>query len=131
MTEKLTEKEQNFVKELANNGGNGTQAALKAYDTNDPASAASIASRKAKKPAVQSALEKELESQNITIERAIKPIADALDDEDINVRLKGSDRALKLLMPNQSTNIGVNLNIDVAHFGGECVVDAEEADETD
>lgn len=129
MTNKLTDKEKSLVKELANNGGNGTRAALEVYNTDKPANAASIASRKMKKPAVKNALEKELEAQNITIKRAIEPIAEALNDDDINVRLKGSDRALKLLAPNQTANIGFNFNIDVAHFGGECVIDAEKADE--
>jgi phage terminase small subunit len=118
-TEKLTLKEQVFIDEYFRNGGNGTQAALVAYDTTDDNTAAYIAWDNLRKPKVKALLEKHrqaiIDRQNITLERAIAPISDALDakmvikvkDEDGNVkeievvdidtRLKGSDRALKLL----------------------------------
>lgn len=41
----LTDKQAAFLAEYHSNGRNGTQAALKAYDTTDPATAAVLASR--------------------------------------------------------------------------------------
>ena len=121
MKKKVTKKQTEFAKEFVKNGGNGTQAALKVYDAKTPAAANAIASKNLKKPAVQDALKAELKRQNITLERAIKPIADALDDEDLDIRLKGSDRALKLLLPKEKNNIDLNFNIDSANFGGQFV----------
>lgn len=133
-TEKLTVKEKEFVKTLAKNGGNGTKAALKAYDTKKPRRAAAIASKKLKSPKIQTALEKELQKQGITLERALQPISKALVAtknengsvvDDIEVQLKGSDRALKLLLPKEKSenNLNFNFNIDSARFGGEFVVE--------
>ena len=128
---KLTEKEKKLVKTYARNGGNGTKAALKAYKTKNPKRASAIASKKLKSPKVQNALEKELQKHNITLDRALKPIGDALDDADIDIRLKGSDRALKLLLPKEKTenNLNFNFNIDSARFGGEFVMDGGVSDE--
>lgn len=127
----LTEKEKKLVKAYAKNGGNGTKAALKAYKTKSPKRASAIASKKLKLPKVQNALEKELAKHNITLDRALKPIDDALGDDDIDIRLKGSDRALKLLLPKEKTenNLNFNFNIDSARFGGEFVVDSEVSNE--
>lgn len=126
MSEKLTKKEEAFVKNFAANGGKVTKAALKAYDTDNYHRAAAIGSRNLKKPKIQEALEKELERQNITLPRALKPIANALKSPDIETQLKGSDRALKLLLPTQKSDLNLNLNIDSAHFGGEFVAEVKE-----
>ena len=128
---RLTEKEKKFVETYAKNGGNVTKAALKAYKSKTPKQASSIASTKLKKPKIQDALEKELKAQKITLKKALSPIADALNDADIEVRLKGSDRALKLLLPKDKpeSNLSFNLNIDSAHFGGEFVIEGETTDE--
>lgn len=127
----MTEKEKKFVKAYAKNGGNGTKAALKAYKSKNDKQASSVASTKLKSPKIQDALAKELKAQKITLKKAISPIADALNDQDIEVRLKGSDRALKLLLPKEKTenNLSFNLNIDSAHFGGEFVIEGETVDE--
>lgn len=123
----LTAKEEKFVQTLASNGGNGTKAALEAYDTENYDRASAIASKKMKSPKIQEALKKELAKQGITLPKALKPIARALADKDLEMQLKGSDRALKLLLPNRGeNNLSVNLNIDSAHFGGEFVIDGEE-----
>lgn len=54
----LTIKQNAFVTEFIENGGNGTQAALKTYDTVDPRTAAMMASDLLTKPNINSALEK-------------------------------------------------------------------------
>lgn len=145
--EVLTEKEGKFVKAYTENGGNGTQAALKAYDTTNPRRAAVLAHDKLKSPKIQNAIEKELKKQGITISSAIAPIAKGLKakrrgldgklirDEnkkpldDLEVQLRAADRALKLLLPKEKTDFNFNLNIDSANFGGEFVIDGELEDE--
>ena len=140
MTKKQpTKKEKELVKNLVANGGNKTRAALKAYDTKKPKRAYSIASKALKKPEVQGALQEELRRQKITLGRALKPIskalvatkkdADGTTVDDLDIQLKGSDRALKLLLPDRKgdNNLSISLNIDSANFGGEFVIDAKEA----
>lgn len=140
---KLTEKEKKLVKAYVANGGNGTKAAFDAYKSTSPKSASSIASRKLKSPKIQDALKKELAKHGITLDSAIAPIAKGLKakkrgldgriirDEnkkpldDLDVQLKASDKALKLLLPKETADLNFNLNIDSAHFGGEFVIDGE------
>lgn len=140
---KLTEKEKKLVKAYVANGGNGTKAVFNAYKSTSPKSASAIASRKLKSPKIQNAIEKELKRQGITLGSAIAPIAKGLKakkrgldgrlitDEnkepidDIEVQLRASDRALKLLLPKEKADLNFNLNIDSAHFGGEFVIDGE------
>ncbi len=54
--EDLTKKQAEFVKEYLDTG-NGTQAALKAYDTEDPNTAGAIASENLRKPKIIEYLE--------------------------------------------------------------------------
>lgn len=56
MATRLTKKEKKFVVAFADTG-NGTQAALQAYDTTDPASAAVIASKELRKVKILDALD--------------------------------------------------------------------------
>jgi hypothetical protein len=93
---KLTQKQAKFVRGIAE-GKTNTDAALAAYDTVDYGIASSIATENLKKPSVQEAVEYALVKLNITPERAIKPIDDALNDDDVKTRLMGSDRAIKLM----------------------------------
>jgi len=59
MTERIkpTFKQQEFAREYVNSKGNGTQAALKAYDTGDPMVASVIAYENLKKPYIKEAIE--------------------------------------------------------------------------
>ena len=140
----LPEKDKKFVKEYAKNCGNGTKAALKAYKSKTPKQASTVATRKLKNPTILEALQKELKKQGITLGSAIAPIAKGLvakkrdlklgelmfDEngeplDDLDVQLKASDRALKLLLPKDSPDINFNLHIDSANFGGEFVREGE------
>ena len=115
-TKKLTVKEQKLVKGIAQ-GKSQTQAAKDAGYSHR--SATVIASEALTKPNVKEALAIALERNGITLDKALAPIGKALtatkveihgqgDDafaevvEDIDLQLKGSDRALKLM------NIGQN-----------------------
>jgi len=95
-TPKLTPKQAKFVRGIAE-GKTNTDAALEAYDTDDYGSAASIATENLKKLDIQQAVEIARVKLGITPERALKPIDDALNDDDLEMRLKGSDRALKVM----------------------------------
>ena len=137
---KITPKERSFVKEYVKNGGDGAKAVLKTYNTSKPKQAAAIASKNLKKPKIRDLLKEELQRQGITLEKALQPISKALvatkkdvdgsTIDDLDTQLKGSDRALKLLIdqPEKTGSLNLNLNIDSAHFGGEFVVDGEEID---
>jgi len=93
---KLTPKQAKFVRGIAQ-GKTNTDSALEAYDTDDYNVAKVIASENLTKPNVQQAIEIARVKLNITPERALKPIDDALNDPDLEMRLKGSDRALKIM----------------------------------
>lgn len=93
---KLSPKQAKFVKGIADGKPNYV-AALEAYDTDSPEVANAIAVENLQKPSIQQAIEKARIELNITPERALKPIDDALNAEDLETRLKGSDRALKIM----------------------------------
>lgn len=107
---KLTIKQKKFVKAYVANDGNGTKAALQAYNTVDEKTASVIASENLEKPSVKEAIDAALEKHGITIEKATQPIADGLIatrkigfgdnaeyEVDHSTRLKASGMALKLL----------------------------------
>jgi phage terminase small subunit len=110
---KLTPKQAKFVEGIAK-GKKQYQAALDAYDTTDERVATAIATENLSKPSIRQALEPIFEKHNINIDSAIAPIGKALtatkvvihgnkEDafaevvEDLDMQLKGSDRALKLM----------------------------------
>lgn len=124
-TKPLTYKENKLIKGIAS-GKTRRQAALDAYDTTSPETASAIASETLAKPNVQEALAKAFEDNGITLNAAIAPIGKALiatkvvihgnkDEafaevvEDVDLQLKGSDRALRLMGIGQ-TNDGVTNN---------------------
>lgn len=105
---KLTTKQAKFVKGIAE-GKTNTDSALEAYDTATYGTAAVIATENLKKPNIQEAIELARVKLGITPERALKPIDDALNSDDIETRLKGSDRALKIMgIANKGDNPTIN-----------------------
>lgn len=123
MSRKPTLKQKAFVKEYVKNGGNGTQAALKTYGTDDYKTAQNIASENLSKPIVMEELIKTARRLGVTEEKIVSPVVDALDSEDLDMRLKGHDRMVKML---NGKDVGVSLNIENAsgieisfkNFGG-------------
>lgn len=123
----LTIKEINFIKGIVA-GKTKQRAVLDAYNVKSPATASVMASEALKRPNVQAALAIAMERHGITLDKAIEPIGKALNAtkvqitgqgnetvsevvEDLEMQLKGSDRALKLM--------GVGQNKDAApsvHF---------------
>lgn len=113
----LTSKQAKFVKGIAEGKPNYV-AALEAYDTDQPEVANAIAVENLQKPSIQEAIELARVKLNITPERVLKPIDDALNDDDVKTRLMGTDRALKLmgLGKKDSGNTTYNFNnVQVTH----------------
>lgn len=109
---KLTQKQAKFVRGIAE-GKTNTQSAIDAYDieSKDVVNvAAVIANENLNKPNIQQALEQAMVKLNLTPERALQPIDDALNNEDVKTRLMGSDRALKLMQPKEQQGININFN---------------------
>lgn len=100
---KLTIKQAKFVKAYVDNDGNGTKAALQTYDVKNENSAHAIASENLQKPTIQEAIDNAMVKLNITPELTIAPVAEALIHEDLDMRLKGHDRAVKLMTLSQKT----------------------------
>ncbi len=109
---KLTTKQAKFVRGIAE-GKTNTDSALEAYDTDSYEVAKVIASENLTKPNIQEAIELARVKLNLTPERALKPIDDALNHEDLEMRLKGSDRALKIMgISNKGEGNTVNINFN-------------------
>lgn len=106
---KLTMKQAKFVRGIAE-GKTNTDAALEAYDTDSYDVAKVIASENITKPNVKEAIDLAMVKLNLTPERALKPIDDALDSDDLEMRLKGSDRAIRLMGIANKDNGGGTIN---------------------
>ena len=111
MSRKPTLKQKAFVEEYVRNGGNGTQAALKTYGTDDYKTAQNISSENLSKPIVMEELIKTARRLGVTEEKIVSPVVDALDSEDLDMRLKGHDRMVKML---NGKDPGLSLNIENA-----------------
>ena len=113
---KLTPKQAKFVKEYVKEG-NGTKAALKAYNVKNDHTATQIAHENLTKPDIQRALLKAAERLGITEDKIIEPVALALQAEDkdgnpdLDMRLKGHDLIVKLINGKEN---GLQLNIENA-----------------
>ncbi len=97
MAKKLTYKEAKLVKGIAE-GKTQREAYMEAYDTkgNIPTVDAE-ASKTISKPHVKEALYEALSARGITPDKIIAPVAEALEHDDLEMRLKGHDRAVKLV----------------------------------
>lgn len=127
---KLTQKQAKFIQGIAE-GKTNTQAVIDAYDIQSEDIenvASSIAAENLRKPTIQEALDVAFTKHKITIDRAIEPINKALnakkivpiegdfyvtDVDDLDMQLKGSDRALKLMGVSQEKGTNTNNFIQV------------------
>lgn len=116
MTEKLTKKQRAFIKEYKANGGNGTQAAIKAGYSEHTADV--IATENLRKPSISEALAKEekkmQEKYQYTLDDMVRELNDALASsaEEHNrsaqlkaIELKGKAFGLFVDRVEQNTNI--------------------------
>ena len=117
----LTPKQKKFIEGITQ-GKTGVQSALNAYDTKDNLTARVMASENLTKPNIQNALIPFLNKHNLTIDRALHQIDISLSADstnqytgevtpDYNVRLKASDRALKLLGITQEQGSTISLHL--------------------
>lgn len=120
MATKLTKKQKVFVEEYAETG-NGTQSALKAYDTDSPKVASVIAVENLAKPSIKEALEEALpDSMLLEVHReglyATKPIyvegKRVDEDADFTVRAKYLDMGYKL-KGSYAAEKHLNLNVEL------------------
>lgn len=120
---KLSLKQKLFVKEYLANKGNGTQAALKVYNTKNYNSAHSIASENLQKPAIQEEISKNLEDllSPAAKQKTVKEIADIAYTDDRKV-MTHKVKCLDLLSKIQElqteriekTVKTLNINIDLS-----------------
>lgn len=123
MSKRLTTKQKAFAEEYIRNGGNGTQAAMKVYDTESYKTASAISVENLEKPLIIEELVKTARRLGVTEEKIVSPVIDALDSQDLDMRLKGHDRMIKML---NGKDTGLSLNIENAsgieisfkNFGG-------------
>ena len=100
---KPTLKQQRFIAEYVANGGNGVQAALIAYETNDYNTANQIARDNLQKPTIQREIAKRAEKVGLNVEDALRTVKEGMDAEDSKgnpqwgARLRASDMTLKLV----------------------------------
>lgn len=128
MAKPLTVKEARLVKGIAQ-GKKKQQAGIDAGYTGKPETISATVSETLKKPKVQEALEKAFIKHGIDIDSAVAPIGKALKAtkveihgngeeafaevvEDIDMQLKGSDRALRLMNIGQNREGGTTVNLN-------------------
>jgi hypothetical protein len=103
----LTPKQRAFISAWIDNGGNGTKAAMQAFECSTPASAASCASRMLRNRKVMAELERALDRSSLA-EKIVRVINDGLnatlppqgpyrDFPDHKTRLKTAHKALKMM----------------------------------
>ena len=97
MRKKPTFKQKTFAQSYVKNKGNGTKAALEAYNPNNKVTAQSIATENLSKPLVRQEINRVLREQGVTVKRAAAAVGDNLDNEDQRTRLRAADMTLKLL----------------------------------
>lgn len=136
---KLTIKQTKFVKAYVATNGNGRQSALMSYDTTSQDVANAIAVENLQKPSIKEAIEQALIKHEITMDAAVKPIADgllatrtvgfgedALETVDHSTRLKASGMALKLMGAEQKSDTPAgNIFINNANFNSKKYVEGE------
>lgn len=121
----LTQKEIKLIRGILE-GKTKRQAALEAYNAKTPETASAMASETLSKPNVQEALQLALSKQGITIEKVVEPVTKALnatvkirtqdgvvvdtEEPDLEMQLKGHDRAMKILNVNQAKDGSTNAN---------------------
>jgi hypothetical protein len=122
----ITIKEAKLIKGIAE-GKTPRESALATYNVSTPESASAMASKTLAKVNVRAALDAELAKQGITLEKIIQPVAAALDAKiriksvvtgetveidapDLEMNLKGHDRAVKLMGLHNTGDGGNTIN---------------------
>ena len=100
-TSSLTPKQERFIAEYITNGNNASAAARKAYPNMTPESASTQGWQNLQKLAISKAIKEEYARQGITLEKAIRPVAKALEakdregNDDLDKQMRAHDRFMK------------------------------------
>lgn len=119
---KLTVKQTLFLQEFRTNGGNGTQAALKAYDTTDRVTAGAIATENLQKPLIRQAYEEwkqeiELDARNAIV-AGLRDSTDNYKRGTLGVQtMKGIGRFERDVAVNVGVSIPVRLEAEFTELG--------------
>jgi phage terminase small subunit len=100
----LTIKQKKFVKAYVATDGNGQEAAKQVYNVKTDGVARSMASENLTKPNVRFAIDQSLEKHHITMDAAIRPIADGLKAEKVSISGQG-DQAFAEITPDHSIRL--------------------------
>ena len=117
-TSSLTPKQERFIAEYITNGNNASAAARKAYPNMTPESASTQGWQNLQKLAISKAIKEEYARQGITLEKAIRPVAKALEakdregNDDLDKQMRAHDRFMKDITMGEES--GVQLNIGEA-----------------
>lgn len=117
-TSSLTPKQERFIAEYITNGNNASAAARKAYPNMTPESASTQGWQNLQKLAISKAIKEEYARQGITLEKAIRPVAKALEakdregNDDLDKQMRAHDRFMKDIAMGEES--GVQLNIGEA-----------------
>ncbi|MDA2930620.1 terminase small subunit [Acidobacteria bacterium AH-259-O06] len=102
MKRQPTAKQWHFIQAYAETGGNATQAALQAYDTQDYNTAKVIGCENLTKPYIRQEIDKLMRKVELKAEDALRAIKDGLEADksktgpDHNIRLRAANTTLKL-----------------------------------
>ena len=111
----LTAKQEAWAAEYIRNGGNATQAAIKAYPKNTYKTAKQIGYVNMTKLDLSKEIRREFERQGVTLEKALKPVSKGLEakdrdgNDDIDKQLRAHDRFMKAI--NMGDDSALSLNI--------------------
>ena len=114
----LTAKQEAWAAEYIRNGGNATQAAIKAYPENTYKTAKQIGYVNMTKLDLSKEIRREFERQGVTLEKALKPVSKGLEakdrdgNDDIDKQLRAHDRFMKAI--NMGDDSALSLNIENA-----------------
>lgn len=108
----LTIKQKTFVKEYIETKGNGTQAALKAYNTEDENTAAQIASDNLRNPQIRERIQKALIALNLDESYILNGFKDAhelnkLRDANASIRALENIASISDLYPHKNTELDI------------------------
>lgn len=120
----MTLKQKLFVKEYIKNGGNGTQAVLKTYNTKDYKTASVISSENLDNPSIKSSIEEIANSQGVTSDSIIQSFNSIASKEVEKVsadsKIKATIELAKILglyPGSKNTNLNVNLRGNLTDLG--------------
>lgn len=120
-SKRLTLKQKKFISKYLENGGNGQEAVLLTYNTQDSNTARAIASENLTKPNVQEHIQRLSKKHEITVDLVLERLRQAIDSEDPVIMLKACELSGKYLRmfdkDQQNENLRVLQNVKAIGWG--------------